>query len=756
MSSTSRLLDAACAAAAATSAENRDEGTCPFVDDYFKLHEEAMRVHLDDFRALQEVALTRFACKLRSEFGRICARLVTQADVTSGVTTANIADAFLGTVRDSLCLQFEQSSSALQGQHRNLGLQQTQPLTAVPTPAPATCDGQDQQFSRSSGRTVGTEPGRPSKAPTYRASLMSGPSGASSTLKFCSPPTLERTPTWSRLTSGTVVNGYVLDLTSGVVVTCFAIFIGIETDFMSKNQGNSHEAFKICHCIFNVLFAAEVLLRFKTDGRHFLSGQDRWWNAVDFVMVLASVFETLFEFLAINDTVESRQMVLVVKTLRVLRLVKTCRIARSLRYMHEFKRMVFAFQGSLTTLSWCMALIIAMLYIFAIFFTQGCTDYISARLALGSITAESLSLHFTSDDTYDLRSGMIDEIMELRTLWSGFGSLPRSIFSLYAAISNGRDWEDVMRPIMGIHWVYTVVFVSFITFSIFGLVNVLTSIFLESVMKSVLHHRELLVQNFQAKKAEAVGHLRELFFMQIEGTDGREIRVADMKKCFETSAECASLLEACEISINDIDVLIALIDRDRSGTIGVDEFCDGCLKLKGPAKSFDIHCMMYELLGFLDKFASFKKSCETRSNDLAKRLTALNSCIIAQNRDLTKAMAALQLSITSLSSWEVARGRIDGCSHKVFRCSSEHAHGWQTWGRGDGVTPVNLAPRGSFCVCADVSNAREGDAVDISVDSKSSDAALFRTDSLLCRLDPRNDSSGGPQEIVKEPTKLSL
>merc|ERR1711972_1033221 len=57
---------------------------------------------------------------------------------------------------------------------------------------------------------------------------------------------------------------------------------------------------------------------------------------------------------------------------------------------------------------------------------------------------------------------------------------------------------------------------------------------------------------------------------------------------------CLNLyLESIDIFPNDARSLFRLLDRDSSGEVSIDEFCEGCLRLKGEAKSFDIHCMIY-------------------------------------------------------------------------------------------------------------------------------------------------------------------
>ncbi|CAK0898397.1 unnamed protein product, partial [Prorocentrum cordatum] len=52
--------------------------------------------------------------------------------------------------------------------------------------------------------------------------------------------------------------------------------------------------------------------------------------------------------------------------------------------------------------------------------------------------------------------------------------------------------------------------------------------------------------------------------------------------------------EALELNASSIRALFKLLDADKSGTVDIAEFCEGCLRLKGEARSFDINCLLYE------------------------------------------------------------------------------------------------------------------------------------------------------------------
>merc|ERR1712178_415691 len=73
-----------------------------------------------------------------------------------------------------------------------------------------------------------------------------------------------------------------------------------------------------------------------------------------------------------------------------------------------------------------------------------------------------------------------------------------------------------------------------------------------------------------------------------------------------------NLLEALEITTFDARSMFKLLDLDDSGKVDIDEFCEGCLRLKGDARSFDINCMMYESRALLRLWVEFMEDLECR------------------------------------------------------------------------------------------------------------------------------------------------
>merc|ERR1712083_1021445 len=116
------------------------------------------------------------------------------------------------------------------------------------------------------------------------------------------------------------------------------------------------------------------------------------------------------------------------------------------------------------------------------------------------------------------------------------------------------------------------------------------------------------------EKEIARAHMEEVFH-QIDEDGSGEISAEEMEY-FLLDPDLRKYLEALNIKSDDARMLFRLLDRDGSRVIDIHEFCDGCLRLKGEAKSFDIHVMLFQMRHFLGKWSDFTEYTEERFHKL--------------------------------------------------------------------------------------------------------------------------------------------
>ena len=99
-------------------------------------------------------------------------------------------------------------------------------------------------------------------------------------------------------------------------------------------------------------------------------------------------------------------------------------------------------------------------------------------------------------------------------------------------------------------------------------------------------------------------------FKYIDSDDSGSISFDEMEACC-ADEHLTDYLQSINIQVVDVRTLFTLLDDDESGCVNIDEFCDGCVKIKGEAKSFDIHCLLFENKRLVHKWQDYMRYMDT-------------------------------------------------------------------------------------------------------------------------------------------------
>eukprot|EP00929_Paragymnodinium_shiwhaense_P086447 TRINITY_DN46961_c0_g1_i4.p1 TRINITY_DN46961_c0_g1~~TRINITY_DN46961_c0_g1_i4.p1 ORF type:complete len:467 (-),score=91.27 TRINITY_DN46961_c0_g1_i4:871-2271(-) len=199
-----------------------------------------------------------------------------------------------------------------------------------------------------------------------------------------------------------------------VAIVANAIHIGMSTDTNVKSsystiQGASlPSADRTVDIIFFVWFTFEFLLRFVSERKKFLAGNDKWFNLLDAFALLNSAVEFTFE---LNANLSY------LRIFRVFRLVRFVRVVRNVRVLRSLRSLVFAILHTFVDLVWSLMVIMFMIFAFAIVFTSA---------------ADSFFQNVNVNDS--------SQIEVARQVRMHFGGVYTSMISLFAAITGGEDW----------------------------------------------------------------------------------------------------------------------------------------------------------------------------------------------------------------------------------------------------------------------------------------------------------------------------
>jgi len=181
---------------------------------------------------------------------------------------------------------------------------------------------------------------------------------------------------------------------------------------------------------------------------------------------------------------------------------------------------------------------------------------------------------------------------DCKLLRSYYGGLFNTMASLYWAVSGGQDWGEVLEPLGPLSSEYSIVFYGFITFSMFAMLNVVTSVFVDSTMQGSQNDREYVVQAELQGKRMFIETMEQVFDeLDYEGTG--HIGLSELEEHMH-DPKLMAYFSALSLDIKQVRKLFHLIDADRSGLIDRQEFINGCFNLKGNAKNLDIAILQYE------------------------------------------------------------------------------------------------------------------------------------------------------------------
>jgi voltage-gated sodium channel len=343
-----------------------------------------------------------------------------------------------------------------------------------------------------------------------------------------------------------LIEGTTWNLALGAVVVLSALVIGFETDYMARHWTEaSPHSFKVLDQVFCVFFTGELVIRIGVERFSFFSGRDRWWNWFDFVVVGLQLFEVISDLMHVtqNKTVAG------LSNLRVVRVVRIVRLGRVFHLVPSLRRLLTSISETIGHIGWPLMLILLVTYLYGVVFTQIVTDH----------------KKLISEEQFE----------EQEKLQEFYGSLDKSMLTLFETVSEGIHWGEVLNPLSEFcsPWL-TLLFICYIGFVLFAMMNVITAFFVESAMEAAaMEHRNALATQLWAIFGKHHNHeiTSEEFYGQHDHP--QMMQFYEELKVTHEAAQDGKLFE--------------ILDADGSGSVDVDELIGGCQRLLGPAKQVD-------------------------------------------------------------------------------------------------------------------------------------------------------------------------
>lgn len=391
------------------------------------------------------------------------------------------------------------------------------------------------------------------------------------------------------------------EIGSGLLIAFNAAALGWEVQWASEHardealknstETSSSPFFDVLSALFTFAFTIELGLRWVAEGFFdFFRTDELGWCVLDIVVVGVGLLE-LVSSVVFQGNMPLAHEITLLRILRIMRVVKVLRIIRVVRFFRELRMMIFSIMSSLKSVMWVVLVLSMLFFCFGIALTSGTMDFLLEHTTQG---------HNAWQDPVHA------------DLVNSFGTLDQSFLSLLMAMSGGNDWSLYYQALKPLQFSYRVLFLLFITFSIFAVVNIVTGVFVQSALENDKHDREIVVHEELESKKEYCEAMRQ-FFEEIDedgtGTIGFEEFLGKLD-----DERVVAYFNALKLDVSDASMLFNLLDFDQSGEIHIDEFLLGCYKLQGESRNLDMKVMQLEVRYLREAFHHFEAHTMARLN----------------------------------------------------------------------------------------------------------------------------------------------
>ncbi|CAJ1359674.1 unnamed protein product, partial [Effrenium voratum] len=326
---------------------------------------------------------------------------------------------------------------------------------------------------------------------------------------------------------------------------------------------------------FAVWFCFEVCLRMYAAGiRSFYCDEDKYWNIFDTLLALESALSLMMRL-----TTARFSALRVLCIFRVARLVKHMDMVQGLRRM----RAVFiALSTSVHDFASAAVVVGVVLFAYSVFLSMAAASYFERMDQLNS--EQPLSA---------------EQLQEVAQVVETFGSLPNMMVSLWAAISGGDDWMsygDLLKKMDPAHR-YFWTFVCFTAFSVVGLLNVVTGVFVDSAVSAAEACKSEDEVTASQRKEEEVEEKKLKAVLVKADEDGSGHITSEELDEHLAERNNQALWSHLGFAPKQVKMIFKLKERwaqNREGTDKVDELLFFMRNCKGPASHVDILSLMYD------------------------------------------------------------------------------------------------------------------------------------------------------------------
>jgi hypothetical protein len=347
-----------------------------------------------------------------------------------------------------------------------------------------------------------------------------------------------------------------------MVISINLIFMVASAEATIKSPDQEHEWKHIGDVLFLAVYTVELTLKLLVHRQWFFCNASWQYNTFDMFLVILGIV-TLSA-----DTPGLRGNSSALRAARMLRAVRMVRIGKVMASFRHLRSIIVCIQSSATTLFWSLVMLFLIYVLFSLFFIE--------------IVASHL-----------MQTG---EAVEETAFENVFGSLAESILTLFKASTGGDDWSEAYEVIQLTGTLGVCIYLFFIAFTQFALINIITGIFVDSAIESLSPDAEMIARERSLKEKESAQKLEQFCSdVDING-NGKltrvEFQLAMQRKHIPVLLATLGLQRHHVLEFFDVMAETA----NDGGQVEISTFVNGCMLLRGVATNFDLQKLQADLL----------------------------------------------------------------------------------------------------------------------------------------------------------------
>eukprot|EP00747_Dinoflagellata_sp_TGD_P146332 gnl/TRDRNA2_/TRDRNA2_176687_c12_seq3.p1 gnl/TRDRNA2_/TRDRNA2_176687_c12~~gnl/TRDRNA2_/TRDRNA2_176687_c12_seq3.p1 ORF type:complete len:204 (-),score=35.07 gnl/TRDRNA2_/TRDRNA2_176687_c12_seq3:392-1003(-) len=167
------------------------------------------------------------------------------------------------------------------------------------------------------------------------------------------------------------------------------------------------------------------------------------------------------------------------------------------------------------------------------------------------------------------------------------------MLSLYWASTGGDSWRYIGEPLGIIGWHTHGLFLVYISFFMFVVVNAVTALIVQSTILMGESDHAKDVQEEIKKRNDYIDVVKQMFCIVDEDHNGELSWGEFQRVLLHNDDEVMSFAKSLRFDIDDLKTVFTLLSQHGERTVKVEAFVDGCIKLRGVAKSTDLQCVLH-------------------------------------------------------------------------------------------------------------------------------------------------------------------